>query len=165
VGLAGDDGGLISASKAETPDADLGFVGQVEAIDATVLERLSDFVPVVASVGVDEEGQSYNINADTVAGALAAALGARKVIFLTDVEGLYEDATRPETLISACALHDLDRLVAGSTVGAGMLPKLLAVREALTHGVPAAHILDGRVPHSVLMELFTEGGIGTMVTR
>ncbi len=165
VGLAGDDGRLITARKAENPDADLGFVGHVEAIDATVLERLAGFVPVVASVGVDEEGQSYNINADTVAGALAGALGARKVIFLTDVEGLFADAARPETLISACGLADLDGLVSGGSVGAGMLPKLLAVREALTHGVPAAHILDGRLPHVVLMELFTEGGIGTMVTR
>ena len=166
VGLAGDDGGLITASKAETPDADLGFVGQVEAIDATVLERLSDFVPVVASVGVDREGQSYNINADTVAGELAAALGARKVIFLTDVEGLYQDPADPSTLISAITVGELDRLLAKErTVGSGMIPKLLAVREALTHGVPAAHIVDGRVPHSVLIELFTEGGIGTMVSR
>src|SRR5262245_50621809 len=136
VGLAGDDGALISASKAEAAEADLGFVGQVESIDATVLERLSGFVPVVASVGVDREGQSYNINADTVAGALAAALGARKVIFLTDVEGLYEDPADPSTLISACGVHDLDRLMAESAVSSGMLPKLLAVREALTHGVP-----------------------------
>ena len=112
-----------------------------------MLERLAGFVPVVASVGVDEEGQSYNINADTVAGALAGALGARKVIFLTDVEGLFADAAEPETLISACGLADLDGLVSGGSVGTGMLPKLLAVREALTHGVPAAHILDGRLPH------------------
>jgi acetylglutamate kinase len=163
VGLAGDDGGLITASKAETPDADLGFVGRVEAIDPGVLERLADFVPVVASVGVDETGQSYNINADTVAGSLAGALGARKVIFLTDVEGLYADRADPSTLISECGLHELDRLMSDGRIGSGMLPKLLAVRDALTHGVDAAHIVDGRVPHSVLMELFTEGGLGTMV--
>jgi acetylglutamate kinase len=165
VGLAGDDGGLITAAKAQTPDADLGFVGQVEAIDARVLERLADFVPVVASVGVDADGQSYNINADTVAGSLAGALGARKVIFLTDVEGLYADAADPASLVSECRVGDLDRLISGGAIGSGMLPKVQAVRDALTHGVSAAHIVDGRVPHSVLMELFTERGIGTMVTR
>jgi len=164
VGLAGDDGGLIAASKAETPDADLGFVGQVEAIDARVLERLADFVPVVASVGVGADGQSYNINADTVAGSLAGALTARKLIFLTDVEGLYADRADPASVISECRLHDLDRLVADGAVSSGMLPKILAVRDALTHGVTAAHIVDGRLPHSVLMELFTEAGIGTKVT-
>jgi acetylglutamate kinase len=165
VGLAGDDGGLITAVKAETAEGDLGFVGRVEAIDARVLERLGDFVPVVASVGVDGEGQSYNINADTVAGSLAGALGARKVIFLTDIEGLYGDPADAASLISECRVGDLDRLISGGTIGAGMLPKVQAVREALTHGVSAAHIVDGRVPHSVLMELFTEGGLGTMVTR
>jgi acetylglutamate kinase len=163
VGLAGDDGGLITASKAETPDADLGFVGRVEGIDPRVLERLADFVPVVASVGVDRAGQSYNINADAVAGSLAAALGARKVIFLTDVEGLYADRADPTTLISECDLHKIEHLMADGRIGSGMLPKLLAVRDALTHGVDAAHIVDGRVPHSVLMEIFTEGGLGTMV--
>jgi acetylglutamate kinase len=163
VGLAGDDGGLITAEK-EGGDEDLGFVGRIESIDVRVLQRLAEFVPVVASVAVDRGGQSYNINADTVAGALAAALGARKVIFLTDVEGLYRDATDPTSLISECDLAELDAAVASGGVGAGMLPKLAAVRHALTAGVGAAHIIDGRVPHSVLIELFTEAGIGTKVT-
>jgi acetylglutamate kinase len=163
VGLAGDDGGLIRAVKAETPDADLGFVGRVDAIDARVLDRLGDFVPVVASVGVDGRGQSYNINADTVAAALAGAVGARKVIFLTDVEGLYRDPADPSTLISECALAEVRELLASGSVGSGMLPKLQAVSDALVHGVSAAHIVDGRMPHSVLMELFTEEGLGTMV--
>jgi acetylglutamate kinase len=164
VGLAGDDGGLIRASKAEVEDADLGFVGEVEHIDARVLERLDDFVPVVASVGVDAEGQSYNINADTVAGALAGALCARKVIFLTDVEGLRDDPSDPASLISECGLAEIERLIGAGSVSSGMIPKLRAVQDALTSRVEAAHIIDGRVPHSVLMELFTEAGIGTKVT-
>ena len=164
VGLAGDDGGLILAEKAEGGEADLGFVGRVKAIDPRVLERLSDFVPVVASVGVDETGQSYNINADTVAGRLAGALGARKAIFLTDVEGVYRDFADPASLISECRLDDLRALIDAGAVGTGMIPKLAAVTDALEHGVGAAHIIDGRVPHSVLVEIFTETGIGTKVT-
>jgi len=164
VGLAGDDGRLITASKAEVVDADLGFVGRVERIDAGVLQRLQDFVPVVASVGVDEEGQSYNINADTVAGALAGALRARKVIFLTDVEGLRRDPADPASLISECDLAEIEQMIAAGAASSGMIPKLRAVQDALASGVEAAHIIDGRVPHSVLMELFTEAGIGTKIT-
>ena len=165
VGLSGDDGGLITAAKAEVEDdADLGFVGSVEHIDPRVLERLHDFVPVVASVGVDREGQSYNINADTVAGALAGALRARKVIFLTDVEGLRADPKDEGSLIGQCDLAEVERLIGAGSVGSGMIPKLRAVQSALAAGVEAAHIIDGRVPHSVLMELFTEAGIGTKIT-
>lgn len=163
VGLAGDDGGLITAAKASSPDADLGFVGRVAHIDPRVLEHLSDFVPVVASVGVDADGQSYNINADTVAGRLAAALGARKAIFLTDVDGILRDVADPASLISECRLADLRALIAEGAVGAGMIPKLAAVSDAIEGGVEAAHIVDGRVPHSVLVEIFTESGVGTKV--
>jgi acetylglutamate kinase len=164
VGLSGDDGGLITAEKAPSTAGDLGFVGRVASIDARVLERLREFVPVVASVGVGADGQSYNINADAVAGALAAALGARKAIFLTDVEGLRRDVSDPASLVSECDLAELDRMVGEGQVGAGMLPKLAAVRDALTGGVGAAHIIDGRVPHAVLMEILTAAGIGTKVT-
>ena len=164
VGLAGDDGGLIQASKASSPDADLGFVGQVAAIDTRVLQRLSDFVPVVASVGVDPDGQSYNINADTVAGRLAAALGARRAIFLTDVEGIMRDADDPASLISECRLADIRELAASGAAGDGMLPKLAAIADALEAGVEAVQVIDGRVPHSVLVEIFTEAGIGTKIT-
>jgi len=164
VGLSGDDAGLITARKAEHPDADLGFVGEVERFDTHVLERLSDFVPVVASVGVDREGQSYNINADTVAGALAAALRARRVLFLTDVEGLLADVNDPSSLISECDLPELHRVMDGTGIGSGMLPKLNAVATAVGSGVEAAQIIDGRVPHALLMELFTEAGIGTKIT-
>ena len=165
VGLAGDDGGLIEAEKAESVDADLGFVGRVASIDPWVLESLAEFVPVVASVGVGADGQSYNINADTVAGRLAAALGARKVIFLTDVEGIYRDIADPASLISECRLRDIRDMVDSGAVAAGMIPKLGAVIDALESGVGAAHVVDGRVPHSVLIEIFTETGVGTKVTK
>lgn len=164
VGLAGDDARLITAEKASSPDADLGFVGRVAAIDGRVLQHLRDFVPVVASVGVDAEGQSYNINADTVAGRLAAALGARKAIFLTDVEGIYRDIADPASLISEGTLAEVRELMASGTVASGMIPKLAAVADALEAGVEAAHVVDGRVPHSVLMELFTDTGVGTKIT-
>lgn len=163
VGLAGDDGGLITAEKAHAPDADLGFVGRVAKIDARVLERLSDFVPVVASVGVDADGTSYNINADTVAGRLAGALGARKAIFLTDVEGILADVNDRSSLISECTLAEIRSMIDSGAVGSGMIPKLGAVADALSSGVEAAHIVDGRVPHSVLAEVFTEAGVGTKI--
>jgi acetylglutamate kinase len=164
VGLSGDDGRLIEATKATSPGGDLGFVGQVARINPDILGHLDRFVPVVASVGVDEEGQSYNINADTVAGALASALGARRVIFLTDVEGVYGDFADKSSLIAKCTLADVEAMLASDSVDSGMIPKLSAVRDALTGGVEAAQIVDGRVPHSVIMELFTEQGLGTMVT-
>jgi acetylglutamate kinase len=164
VGLAGDDGQLIQASKQMPNGHDIGFVGKVDHVDPTVLERLSDFVPVVASVGVDEDGQSYNINADAVAASLAGALRARKVLFLTDVQGLLADPADPDSLISECTLGELNAMLGEGVIGGGMLPKLTAARDALTHGVGAAHIVDGRVEHSVLIELFTEAGIGTKIT-
>lgn len=164
AGLSGDDGALIRARKATSGGGDLGFVGEVEKIDPGILGALQDFVPVVASVGVDADGQSYNINADTVAGALAAALRARRVIFLTDVEGVYHDFSDKSSLIAKCALADIEGLMASDAIDTGMIPKLAAVRTAIRGGVEAAQIVDGRVPHSVIMELFTEQGLGTMVT-
>jgi acetylglutamate kinase len=164
VGLSGDDGRLIEARKAVSSEGDLGYVGDVARINPAILGHLDEFVPVVASVGVDDDGQSYNINADTVAGALASALGARRVIFLTDVEGVYEDFSDKETLIAKCTLGDVQAMLGSGAVDAGMIPKLTAVQDALRGGVEAAQIVDGRVPHSVIMELFTEQGLGTMVT-
>ena len=165
VGLSGDDGRLIEAKKATSDSGDLGFVGEVARINPDILRDLDRFVPVVASVGVDDDGQSYNINADTVAGALGRALGARRVIFLTDVEGVYEDFDDKSTLIGRCSLLDVEAMLESGDVDKGMIPKLSAVRDALKGGVEAAQIVDGRVPHSVIMELFTEEGLGTMVTR
>jgi acetylglutamate kinase len=165
VGLSGDDGRLIEARKATSESGDLGFVGDVARINPDILSDLGRFVPVVASVGVDVQGQSYNINADTVAGALAKALGARRVIFLTDVEGVYEDFDDKSTLIGRCSLVDIEAMLEAGDVDKGMIPKLSAVCDALKGGVEAAQIVDGRVPHSVIMELFTAEGLGTMVTR
>jgi len=165
VGLAGDDGGLIAAEKLEGGTADLGYVGQVAAIRPAVLERLGDdFVPVVASVGIGTDGQSYNINADTVAGALARALKAEKAIFLTDVEGLLGDVNAPESLISQTDRPTIEAMLARG-ISSGMIPKLNAVCDALRGGVPSAHIIDGRVPHSTLIELLTDAGIGTKIVQ
>jgi acetylglutamate kinase len=165
VGLSGDDGRLIEAKKATSESGDLGFVGEVARINPDILSDLERFGPVVASVGVGDDGQSYNINADTVAGALGRALNARRVIFLTDVEGVYEDFDDKSTLIGRCSLLDVEAMLESGEVDKGMIPKLSAVRDALKGGVEAAQIVDGRVPHSVIMELFTEEGLGTMVTR
>jgi acetylglutamate kinase len=164
VGLAGDDGGLIHADMLDDSHADLGHVGKVTAIEPKVLERLRDFVPVVASVGVGSGGESYNINADTVASALGKAMRAERVIFLTDVEGLLADVEDPSSLISRTDLATIERMLEQG-VSSGMIPKLKAVRDALKGGVPAAYIIDGRLPHSVLIELLTEAGVGTMITR
>ena len=148
----------------DSPDGDLGFVGKVREIRPTVLERLEqDFVPVVASVGVGADGQSYNINADTVAGALARALRAEKVIFLTDVEGLLANVDDPTSIISQTDVSSIQAML-DRGISSGMIPKLEAVCDALRGGVPAAHIIDGRVPHSVLIELLTESGIATKIT-
>jgi acetylglutamate kinase len=165
VGLAGDDGGLIRAEKVESGSADLGQVGRVTQIDPRVLDRLGDeFVPVVASVGVGGGGESYNINADTVAAALGKAVRAERVLFLTDVEGLFADVDDPSSLISRTDLATIDAMLKRG-MSKGMIPKLQAVRDVLRGGVPAAYIIDGRMAHSILIELLTAAGIGTMITR
>ena len=160
VGLCGDDGLLFTVSKRLAGETDVGFVGDIERVDVDVLNHIAeDYIPVVASVGADAEGNSYNVNADAAAGAVAAALGAYKVIFLTDVEGWRADVADPSTRISeATAAEVRERLPATS---GGMRPKLEACVQALEGGVGAAHIVDGRQPHSLLLELFTDEGIGT----
>jgi acetylglutamate kinase len=164
VGLSGEDAGLILAS-ARNPD--LGFVGDVAAVNPTILERLlaEDLIPVVSTIGSDAEGQAYNINADTVAGAIAEALGAEKVVYLTDVEGLLEDVEDPSSLISRTTADELQAKIADGRLAGGMIPKIAACVHAVEHGVASAHILDGRVPHVVLLELFTDAGVGTMITK
>ena len=159
VGLCGDDGLLFTVSK-RTGETDLGMVGDIERVDVDVLNHIAeDYIPVVASVGADAEGHSYNVNADTAAGAVARALRAYKVVFLTDVGGWRADAADPATRISeATAAEVRGRL---GTVEGGMRPKLEACLAALEGGVEAAHIVDGRTPHSLLLELFTDEGIGT----
>ncbi len=162
VGLSGEDAKLITAG-AHT--ASLGFVGTVLGVDSTILERLlaEGLIPVVATIGADEHGQSYNINADTVAGAIAESLGAEKLVFLTDVAGLRTDPEDPGSLVRQVTAAELEHLVAIGATGGGMIPKAEACVRAVRGGVRRAHILDGRVPHAILVELFTDVGIGTMV--
>ena len=161
VGLCGDDGLLFTVRKQlAADDTDIGFVGQIERVDASVLLHIAaDYIPVIASVGADTEGNSYNVNADAAAAAVAEALGAFKIVFLTDIEGWRADPADPATRISeATAAEVRERL---GSVGGGMLPKLEACIHALESGVGNAHIVDGRQPHSLLLELFTNEGIGT----
>ncbi|MDQ6730224.1 MAG: acetylglutamate kinase [Actinomycetota bacterium] len=163
VGLCGDDGMLFRASRQAAPSGqDIGFVGRIDKVDIDVLAHIAqDYIPVVASVGADREGNSYNINADEAAGAVARALGAYKIMFLTDVAGWLRDPADPTSLISqATAAQVTDRLAG---VAGGMRPKLAACLDAIHGGVTFAHIVDGRVPHSLLLELFTDAGQGTKI--
>jgi acetylglutamate kinase len=163
VGLCGDDGLLFRASRQVAPSGqDIGFVGRIERVDVDVLRHIAqDYIPVVASVGADREGNSYNINADEAAGAVARALGAYKIMFLTDVAGWLVDPDDPHSVVSeatAAQVQDALGLVAG-----GMRPKLAACLDAIHGGVSFAHIVDGRVAHSLLLELFTDAGQGTKI--
>jgi acetylglutamate kinase len=164
VGIAGDDGNLIRARQL---DPRLGRVGEVTAIDTTIVTNLIEdgFIPVIASVAAGDDGGSYNINADLVAGALADALDAEKVIFLTDVDGLYAEFEDKESLISALSLSDAQDLVAHDRLASGMIPKVAACIRALNGGVERAHILNGTIPHSLLLEVYTDAGVGTMITH
>ena len=161
VGLCGDDGMLFTVKKQlGAGDRDIGFVGEIERVDVDVLNHIAqDYIPVVASVGADNEGNSYNVNADTAAAAVAAALCAYKVIFLTDVEGWLADPADPASLISQGTSEEVQRALAD--VDGGMRPKLEACVQALSGGVRNAYIVDGRRPHSLLLELFTDKGSGT----
>jgi acetylglutamate kinase len=163
VGLSGEDGTLFEVGP--HPDAErVGFVGEVERVDVDVLNHIAeDYIPVVASAGTDREGNSYNVNADTAAGKVAAALGAYKAIFLTDVAGWLSDPEDPSSLVSRAGVEEVADAL--ESVNGGMRPKLGACVEAIRGGVASAHIIDGSKPHSLLLELFTDAGIGTMVTR
>ncbi len=164
VGVSGEDGGLI---KAAARDERLGFVGDVTAINPEVLAGLmnDDFIPVVATIGTDEHGQAYNINADVVAGAIAEALQAEKLVYLTDIEGLRRDVDDAASIIRQTTADELDKLVADGSIAGGMIPKVVSCVRAVRNGVARAHILDGRIAHVLLLELFTDSGIGTMVSR
>jgi acetylglutamate kinase len=162
VGLSGHDAGLITA-EARSPE--LGFVGDVIEIAPNIIERLlaMDLIPVVSTIGADVAGQAYNINADAVAGAVAEALGAHKLIFLTDVAGLLADVDDPASLIQRVDAATARALIADGTVSGGMIPKVTGCLRAIEHGVEQVHLVDGRVPHALLLELFTDAGVGTMV--
>ena len=163
VGLCGDDGLLFRAARQAAPGGeDIGFVGRIERVDTDVIKHIAqDYIPVVASVGADREGNSYNINADEAAGAVARALGAYKVMFLTDVRGWLRDPADPESIITEASADEVEAAL--ETTDGGMRPKLAACLDAIHGGVSFAHIVDGRVPHSLLLELFTDAGIGTKV--
>jgi acetylglutamate kinase len=164
VGVSGEDAGLI---RAVARDPELGFVGDVAAINPVILQSLIDdqFIPVVATIGTDAAGQAYNINADTVAGAIAESLGAEKLVYLTDIEGLRRVVDDPASLIRQTTPDELDTLVAEGIIAGGMIPKVASCVAAVRSGVRRAHILDGRIPHVLLLELFTDEGIGTMVRQ
>jgi acetylglutamate kinase len=164
VGLSGDDGLLFRAARQTAPGGqDIGFVGRIEQVDADVIHHVAaDYIPVVASVAADREGVSHNINADEAAGAVAGALGAYKLMFLTDVEGWLRDPNDPLSVVSQAAAAEV--IEALPSVGGGMRPKLQACVDAIASGVTFAHIVDGRLPHSLLLELFTDAGIGTKIS-
>ena len=163
VGLCGLDGNLIKARPAGHEG--IGFVGEVSQMDVRLLESLlgSGYIPVVSSVAADENGQAYNINADTVAGEIAAALGAEKLILLTDTAGILKDYKDPSTLLAKLDIQEARQLIATSVVSGGMIPKVNCCVRSLAQGVRAAHIIDGRIPHALLLEIFTNTGIGSMI--
>jgi len=163
IGLCGDDGSLFRVTRRSGPGGeDIGFVGAIERVDVGVLTHVScDYIPVIASVGADRDGRSYNINADEAAGAVAGALGAYKVIFLTDVPGWLSDPSDPDSLIGQASTAEVRAAL--DSMDGGMRPKLQACVDAISAGVSAAHILDGRLAHSLLLELFTDQGIGTKI--
>jgi acetylglutamate kinase len=163
VGLSGDDGGLFRVSTMEGPGGeDIGFVGKIERVDADVIHHIAeDYIPVIASVGADRNGRSHNVNADEAAGAVARAVGAYKVLFLTDVRGWLRDPSDPGSLISEAGADEVEDAL--PAIAGGMRPKLQACLDAIHGGVGYAHIVDGREPHSLLLELFTDAGIGTKV--
>lgn len=163
VGVSGEDAGLLTV---EQRDPALGFVGDVRDVNPDLLRRLlsEDLIPVVATIGSDGSGQSYNINADTAAGAVAQALNAAKLIYLTDIDGVRRDRDDQATRVSSTTPEELEVMIVTGTIGEGMIPKALACIRAVRSGVNRAHILDGRVPHALLLELLSREGIGTMVT-
>jgi acetylglutamate kinase len=161
AGLSGEDGGLVRVRKRQGAQ-DLGFVGAVERINPSIVtDLLRDFIPVIATLGADEAGQTYNVNADEVAAAIAEALGAEKLVFLTNVEGILDAQGE---VIPQLAAADVERLRAEGVLGEGMLPKVDAALHAIKGGVPGVTILDGRAEHALLLEIFTDRGVGTMVT-
>ncbi|CAK8568714.1 unnamed protein product [Lathyrus sativus] len=165
VGLSGMDGRLLTA-RPNSKSSDLGFVGDVAKVDPTVIRSIVDSgqIPVVTSIAADEFGQPYNINADTVAGELAAALGAEKLILLTDVAGILEDRNNPESLVKTIDIKGVTKMMKDGIIGGGMIPKVSCCVRSLSQGVTTASIIDGRVPHSLLLEILTDEGAGTMIT-
>lgn len=165
IGISGKDGKLLSVNKKYAGGEDIGFVGEIKDVNATVLYDLleKDFLPIVCPVGLDDNYNTYNINADDAACAIARAMRAEKLAFLTDIEGVYKDPKDPGTLISELSVTEARKLMHDGYIGGGMLPKLHNCIDAIEHGVSRVHILDGRIPHCLLLEIFTNKGIGTAI--
>ena len=165
VGVSGKDGGLLQCEKKYVDGEDIGFVGDVNHVDPKILYDLleKDFLPIVAPIGLDEKFNTYNINADDAACAIAKAVGADKLVFLTDIEGLYKDINDQSSFISRLTATQADELIASGCIGGGMLPKLNNCTDAIKQGVNRVHILDGRIAHCLLLEIFTNQGIGTAI--
>ena len=165
VGISGKDGGLLECDKKYADGQDIGFVGNITKVNPKILYDLleKDFLPIVAPIGLDDKFQTYNINADDAACAIARAVSAEKLAFLTDIEGLYKDINDKSTFISRLTASQAEELVNGGYIGGGMLPKLTNCTEAIREGVNRVHILDGRIPHCLLLEIFTNHGIGTAI--
>ena len=165
VGISGKDGGLLKVDKKYADGQDIGFVGDIKEVDPKVLYDLleKDFLPIVAPVGLDDDFNTYNINADDAACAIAKAVGADKLVFLTDIEGLYKDINDKSSFISRLTAGQAEELINGGIIGGGMLPKLNNCTSAIRNGVNRVHILDGRVPHCLLLEIFTNEGVGTAI--
>lgn len=167
VGISGQDGGMLRVEKKLSNGEDIGFVGEITDVDTTILDTLmeNDFIPVICPIGMDDNSQSYNINADDAACAIARALKAEKLVFLSDIEGVYRDPSDPSTLISQLFVPDAKELFKTGMIGGGMLPKLQNCIEAIESGVSKVHILDGRIEHGLLLEFFTDKGIGTAILQ
>ncbi|MBO4784055.1 MAG: acetylglutamate kinase, partial [Lachnospiraceae bacterium] len=165
VGISGKDGGLLRVDKKFADGKDIGFVGDIKEVNPKVIYDLlsDDFLPIVAPIGLDSDYNTYNINADDAACEIAKAVGAEKLAFLTDIEGLYRDINDKSSFISSITVSDAKDLIASGTLGGGMLPKLTNCTSAMEAGVNRVHILDGRIPHCLLLEIFTKEGIGTMI--
>ena len=165
VGISGKDGGLLKVKKKYADGKDIGYVGEITDVDPNILYDLmeKDFLPIICPVGRDDEFNTYNINADDAACAIARAVGANKLAFLTDIEGLYRDFEDKSSLISEIKVKEAKELIAGGTIGGGMLPKLSNCIDAIEAGVSRVHIIDGRIPHSILMEIFSDRGVGTAI--
>lgn len=165
IGISGKDGGLLKVKKKYSDGKDIGYVGEISEVDPQILFDMmeKDFLPIICPVGLDDEFNTYNINADDAACAVARAVGANKLAFLTDIEGLYRDFNDKSSLISEIKVSEAKELIAGGTIGGGMLPKLSNCIDAIESGVSRVHIIDGRIPHSILMEIFSDRGVGTAI--
>ena len=165
AGISGMDGGLLKVTKKYADGRDIGFVGDIESVDTKILEDLieNDFLPIVFPIGIDEKCNPYNINADEAASAIATALKAEKLAYLSDVEGVRENPDDPDSVISELYINEAEKLIRDGIISGGMLPKIQNCVDALKEGVSRIHIMDGRIPHSLLLEIFTNKGIGTAI--